>query len=126
MNTKPVRLTKFQRSELFYLLNDVMSEGFDEAGNTLEGFMAHSYGWVNVAEFDAFVEKLGEKRTAPSLVIDMTEREARCAWGEYENRYDIDINNVDEPGDEYDRAATKMKDAMTRIESAFSELEFRA
>ena len=126
MNTKPVRLTKFQRNELFFLLTDIMSEGFDDDGNTLKGYMSDSYGFVNKAEFDAFTEKLGKNLKAPSMVIQMTTREAHVTWGEFENRYDIEINNSDSPNDEYGKAAAQAKEAMRRVVEAFPEEEFRA
>lgn len=125
MNTKPVRLTKFQCNELYYLLKDIMSEGFDEeTGETLEGYMADFYQWANQDEFDIFVAKLGKNINAPSRIIEMTEREAVCAYGEFDNRWDIDSHNVEEPGDEYDRAAKKMVDAMRRVQQAFPEVQF--
>ena len=128
MKTINVRLSKFQREELSHKL-DIMAEGFGADGNVEAGYMAASYGFKRSEELEAFNGKLWAKPKAPSCIVTMDEREARAAWGEFENAYDIAADNAESDwGDDdgYASAAKRLKQAMQRIEEAATAAGFDA
>lgn len=126
MKTINVRLSKFQREELSYKL-DIMEEGFADDGTVNDGYMAHYYGFTIIGELAAMQAKLTAVWTAPSAIVELDEREARTAWGEFENAYDIAADNAQsdgEPNGDHGRAAKRLKQAMERIEEAAAAAGF--
>lgn len=128
MKTIQVRLSKFQREELSHKLG-VMREGFDNDDGTVEeGYMAHHYNFQHIDELEAMDAKVSESPNAPSRIVTLDEREARAAWGEFENAWDIAADNAggyDDDG-EYASAAKRLKQAMERIEEAAKAAGFDA
>ena len=127
MATINVRLSKFQREELSYKL-DIMEEGFDNEGNVQEGYMAHHYGFATIDDLTAMRRKVEANPTAPSRIVELDEREARAAWGEYENAWDIASGNAayNDPDGEYKSAAKRLLQAMERITEAAAAAGFDA
>ncbi|HEY4529156.1 MAG TPA: hypothetical protein VIG97_02320 [Luteimonas sp.] len=129
MKTINVRLSKFQREELSYKL-DIMAEGFDAAGNVQAGYMAESYGFNRAEELAAMQAKVDESPKALTRIVTLDEREARAAWGEFENHYQIAFDNRGcyDGKEEQDRrrAEERYKQAMDRIAEAAAAAGFDA
>ncbi len=129
MKTIQVRLSKFQREELSYKI-DIMREAVRDDG-TIDpdgGYMAAHYGFATGAELDAMAAKVAAQPRASSRVVELDEREARAAWGEFENAYDIAADNADGGygAPEYVSAAKRLKQAMERVAEAAKAAGFDA
>ncbi|WEM34519.1 hypothetical protein [Xanthomonas phage X1] len=113
-----VRLTKWQRGEMSFLVS-VMEEGFDDNGDVMEGYIAQGYGFDRAEELTDLDKKLRFKRQAGSLEVELNIREARTIWHEFDNRLDIELSNSCSSNDEHGRAYRKLKDGMARLEAVF-------